>query len=118
MPKTQKNVRQFLGKINFYNKYIPNNSITLEPLHRLLRKGQKFVRSEECQMSFEHIKKLRCSQPILAIFDPNLPIHIYTDASIQGVGAILKQPQESNEEKPVAYFSKKLNEAQKKKLFT
>ncbi|GBP05437.1 Retrovirus-related Pol polyprotein from transposon 412 [Eumeta japonica] len=39
----------------------------------------------------------------------------YTDASLEGIGAILKQIQPNGKEKPVAYFSKKLNEAQKKK---
>lgn len=61
------------------------------------------------------MKKIICSQPVLAIFDPDLPIYIYTDASLLGVGAVLKQPQKNKEEKPVAYFSKKLNEAQKRK---
>lgn len=115
VPKSQKNVRQFLGKINFYGKYIPNISITLDPLHNLLRKGQPFIWIENCQESFNTIKRLLCSKPILAIFDPNLPIHIYTDASIQGIGAILKQTQDNGEEKPCAYFSRKLNNAQKKK---
>ncbi|XP_046424699.1 uncharacterized protein LOC124181971 [Neodiprion fabricii] len=52
--------------------------------------------------------------PILEIFDQNLPINIYTDASLEGVGAILKQKQPDGKEKPVAYYSKKLNETQKK----
>lgn len=56
-----------------------------------------------------------CSQPILEIFDKDLPIKIYTDASLQGVSGILKQIQPDGKEKPVAYFSKKLNVAQKKK---
>ncbi|KMQ86187.1 retroelement polyprotein [Lasius niger] len=115
VPKTQKNIRQFLGKINFYHEYIPKSAITLDPLHNLLRKNQKFVWSEECQKSFEKIKELLCSQPILEIFDQELPINIYTDASLEGVGAILKQTQPNGKEKPVAYFSKKLNEAQKRK---
>lgn len=114
-PTTQKQVRQFIGKINFYNKYIPNFSITLDPLYNLLRKDQKFIWDEKCKNTFEKMKELLCSKPILAIFDPNLPIHIYTDASLQGIGAVLKQPQENGEEKPVAYFSRKLNDSQKKK---
>lgn len=56
-----------------------------------------------------------CSQPVLEIYDPELPIYIYTDASLQGIGAVLKQKQLNDEEKPVAYFSKKLNDSQKKK---
>lgn len=115
VPKTQKNVRQFLGKINFYHEYIPKITTILDPLHNLLRKGISFKWSEECQKSFNEIKDLLCSQPILAIFDENLPINIYTDASLQGVGAVLKQVQPDGKEKPVAYFSKKLDDTRKKK---
>jgi len=115
VPKNQKNIRQFLGKINFYHEYIPKSAIILDPLHNLLRKNQKFVWSEECQQSLDKIKELLCTQPVLEIFDQDLPINIYTDASLKGVGAILKQIQPDGREKPVAYFSKKLNEAQKKK---
>ncbi|XP_046831402.1 uncharacterized protein LOC124429790 [Vespa crabro] len=114
-PKTQKNIRQFLGKINFYHEYIPKSSILLDPLHRLLRKNEKFIWSEECEKSFKGIKNLLCSQPVLQIFDRNLPIRIYTDASLEGIGAIFKQVQSDGKEKPVAYFSKKLNDSQKRK---
>ena len=114
-PKTQTNIWQFLGKINFYHEYIPSSSKMLDQLHRLLRKEVKFIWSEECEKSFTEIKKLLCSQPVLEIFDKDLPIKIYTDASLEGIGAILKQLQIDGREKPVAYFSKKLNEAQKKK---
>ncbi|KPJ14174.1 Retrotransposable element Tf2 155 kDa protein type 1 [Papilio machaon] len=114
-PKNQKNVRQFLGKVNFYREYIPNSAIILEPLHNLLRKNQKFTWSADCQKSFEYIKKILCSQPILEIFDQNLPIIIHTDASLEGIGAVLKQTQPNGKNKPVAYFSKKLNQVQKKK---
>lgn len=114
-PKTQKNVRQFLGKINFYHEYIPKSSLILDPLHNLLRKNQKFIWTEECQKSFQKIKDLLCSQPILEIYDQNLPINIYTDASLQGLGAVLKQTQPNGKDKPVAYFSKKLNQSQKHK---
>lgn len=62
-PKTQKNVRQFLGKINFYHKYMPKIAIKLEPLHNLLRKGKEFKWTEECQRSFDEMKQILCTQP-------------------------------------------------------
>lgn len=114
-PKTQKNIRQFLGKINFYHQYIPKSTIILDPLHKLLRKNEKFVWSNDCERAFDEIKKLLCSKPILEIFDKSLPIKIFTDASLEGIGAILKQEQQNGKDKPVAYFSKKLNETQKRK---
>lgn len=115
VPKTKKNVRQFLGKVNFYNKYIINSSMLLEPLHNLLRKNTEFQWTEQCQKSFEEVKNHLCSQPILAIFDPKLKTIIETDASEEGIGAVFKQCQENGEVKPVAYFSKKLKDYQKKK---
>ncbi|CAB0028377.1 unnamed protein product [Trichogramma brassicae] len=120
VPTTKKNVRQFLGKINFYHKYVPNIAIKLDPLHDLLRKDREFKWTEECQKSFDEMKKILCSQPVLTIFDSKLPIRIYTDASLLGLGAILKQIQENGEEKPVGYFSKKIKfstEEKKKATF-
>lgn len=114
-PRNRKQIRQFLGKINFYNKYIPNAAIVLDPLHNLLRKNVNFYWSDKCEIAFNTIKNQLCSKPILAIYDPKLPTIIYTDASINGLGAVLKQEQLDGEQKPVAYFSKKLNESQKRK---
>jgi len=115
VPKTRKNIRQFLGKINFHHKFIPHIAITLEPLHNLLRKDVQFNWSNECQESFDKIKLWLCSEPVLKIFDPEIPIDIYTDAYGIGVAAVLKQKDENGVNKPVAYFLKKLTEAQKKK---
>lgn len=115
VPETRKNIRQFLGKVNFHHKFVPHSAIILDPLHNLLRKDVKFTWSTECQESFNKIKELLCSKPILRIFDPEQPILIYTDASIKGVGAVLKQKDNNGVCKPVAYFSKKLTETQKKK---
>lgn len=114
-PQNKKQIRQFLGKVNFYNKYIPNATITLDPIHNLLRKNINFYWSADCEKAFQTIKNNLCSAPILAIFDRDAPTFIYTDASLKGVAAILKQKQKCGEIKPVAYFSKKLNESQKKK---
>lgn len=115
VPSKRKDIRSFLGKINFYKKFIPNAATILEPFHALLRKNVKFDWGPECQRTFEKLKQYLTSPPILAIFDRSLKTIIYTDASGIGVGAILKQTQEDGTEKPVAYFSRKLNDAQKKK---
>lgn len=114
-PQNRKQVRQFLGKVNFYNKYIPNAAKTLDPLHNLLRKHVKYEWCAKCEKAFQTIKEYLCSAPILAIYDREAPTFIYTDACIEGIGAILKQTQKDGEIKPVAFFSKKLNASQKKK---
>ncbi len=115
VPRNQKNVRQFLGKVNFYHSYIPNSAMVLAPLHNLLKKNVPFRWDDNCQKSFDFVKNCLCNEPCLAIFNPNKETKVYTDASLEGIGAVLKQKQEDGTFKPVAYFSKKLNEYQKKK---
>jgi transposase InsO family protein len=115
VPSSRRTIRQFLGKINFYRKFIPNSSSLLEPFHNLLRKNTPFSWTHDCQTAFNSVKALLTSSPILAIFDRNLPISIYTDASGIGIGAVLKQKQADGLEKPVAYFSRKLTEGQMRK---
>ena len=56
-------------------------------------------------------------QRLREIFYLKLKIKIYTDASMKEIGAILKQTQENSEEKPIAYFSRKLNDTQKKAIY-
>ena len=88
----------------------------LEPLqHNLLRKDIPDIWSETCDKAFQNVKKYLCSSPVLQIYDYEKPVFIFTDASGEGFGAVLKQPKENNELHPVAYFSKKLSPAQKKK---
>ncbi len=90
-PKNKRNIRQFLGKINFYRKYIQNAAKMLEPLHALLRKGSEFTWNKECQIALCNIKDYLTSPPVLAIFNPKLQTNLYTDASVEGLGAVLKQ---------------------------
>ena len=113
-PKNKKNVRQVLGKINFYYKYIENASNQLEPLHNLLRKNVPFEWTEKCEQAFKNIKNYLCSSPILAIYDQSKEVFIYTDASGEGLGAVLKQPQNGGMLHPVAYFSRRLKPTEKK----
>lgn len=110
VPTTRRKVRQLLGKLNFYHKFIPSSAALFELFHNLLRKRVSFSWTPQCQESFDRVKLLLTSEPILAIFDRAKPILIYTDASGVGVSGILKQVQDDG-----AYFSRKLSEAQCKR---
>lgn len=113
-PSDKTGVRSVLGSINFYLRYIENSSQKLEPLHRLLRKDVKFEWSDDCEKAFNMIKDYLCTAPILSIYDYNKPVFIETDASFKGIGATLKQPQEDGILHPVAYYSRKLSEREKR----
>jgi len=107
-PNNVKNIQQFLGKVNFYHKFIPNAPKILAPLYQLLKKDQPFIWSENCELAFNQIKNLLTSQPVLSIFNPEKECFLYTDASKVGIGAVLKQKQADGELHPVGFFSKKL----------
>ena len=107
-PCNAKEVRSFLGKVNYYHRFIPERTQLLDPLHQLTQKNQPFVWTEEAQKAFDCVKEILTKQPTLRIFDPELPIILYTDASRIGVGAVLKQRRPNGEELPVGYFSRKL----------
>lgn len=62
-PQNKKNIRQFLGKINFYHKYIPDSTRTLEPIHKLLRIDTQFNWTSECDLVFNKMKDYLCESP-------------------------------------------------------
>ena len=57
IPTKKRNVRQFLGKVNFYHKFIEDCSTKLRPLFDLLKKEQEFIWTNECQKYFEERKR-------------------------------------------------------------
>lgn len=106
-PTNQKEIQRFVGHIQYYREFIPNCSKLIAPLTKLLKKDEKFEWQNEQQECFEKVRNLLSQKPILTIFDPEKPIHLFTDASKDGLGAILKQ-QEKDKLLPIAYFSKSL----------
>ena len=139
-PKTVKEVRSFLGFANFYRTFIKNFSKLAAPLTDLTVNAKKklFIWNATAQKSFEELKTIFVSEPVLSAFDPNLDTIVETDSSGYATGAILLQNHsskgrntgsilEQNQNKtgtaktrtepvpnwkPVGYLSKKMNAAQ------
>ncbi|KAH9391919.1 hypothetical protein TYRP_022419 [Tyrophagus putrescentiae] len=111
-PTDLKSLRGFLGKVNYYQKFIPNRAVLLHPLYQLLKKNKTWKWEEEEQEAFQKVKGILTSYPVLRIFDPSFKTFLYTDASRQGLGAVLKQSDPSDSsgtQHAVGYFSKSLN---------
>ena len=56
-PRTEKEVRAFLGRLNYIAKFISNLTATCEPIFKLLKKDQVVKWNDECQTTFERIKE-------------------------------------------------------------
>ena len=113
MPTTRKEVRRFLGLAGYHRKFIKNYSDLTCPLTNLLKRTN-FCWDKNCQESFNKIKVILTNFPILKTPDFSKEFKLAIDASDTGVGAVLMQEDESGLEHPVAYFSKKLCNCQRK----
>ena len=110
VPKTKKEVRTFLGLSGYYRKFIPGYAGVAIPLTDLTRKSAPTcVRwTSECEVAFNQLKSLLCSEPVLRSPDFRKEFVLQTDASERGVGAVLAQVDDLGEEHPIAYYSRKL----------
>jgi hypothetical protein len=92
VPKDAQQVRRFLGFVSFYRRFIPNMSKIARPLHEQTKKHIEFNWDDKCQEAFDTLKERMCSTPLLLQYpDFNKPFTVITDASGQGLGAILQQ---------------------------
>lgn len=112
-PKTVRELRRFLVIVGWYRRFFDNYASLTAPLTDLTSKNRKFCWNEEVQASFENIKKLLTSAPVLVTPDFTRPFIVQCDASMTGVGGVLSQEDEKGIERPIAYFSHKLNRAQR-----
>ena len=88
-PQDVSQLQSFIGMINYYQRYIPNLSSILAPLHVLLRKGSKWVWQKEQEEAFTKAKEMLSSDMLLLHYDPSKELVLSCDASPYGVGAVL-----------------------------
>jgi len=111
-PHCLRDVRAFYGLASYYRKFVKDFAAIAEPLSRLTKKNTPFVWTDEAQKSFDKLKSALLATEILAYPRPDLPCLLDSDASNISVGAVLSQTI-NGIEKPIAFFSKVLNEAQR-----
>ena len=90
-PITPKEVKQFLGLIGYYRKFVPRFANVARPLTNLTRLDQPFEWSDKCQASFELLKSALVKESILRFSDQNKPYTLYTDASKYAWSCVLTQ---------------------------
>jgi hypothetical protein len=112
-PVNVKQLRSFLGLVSWYRRFVPNFSLIVLPLTKLLKKDSKWAWTDSCQRSFDDLKSKLVSAPILVCPDFNKPLVLQTDASFSGLGAVLSQEVEGKEH-VIAFASRSLNETEKR----
>lgn len=126
-------IKSFLGLVMWYQRFIPNCSTLAKPLFRLTsesrvskadkgkrRKGVNTYRklsaadwTPECDLALQSLKNALLNNVMLAHPDFSKPFLLSTDASSDGLGAVLSQVAPGDERaRPIAFASKSLSKAQ------
>ncbi|UYV73302.1 K02A2.6-like [Cordylochernes scorpioides] len=113
-PSSTKELKSFLGMVNYLGKFIPNLADKLQPLNSLLSTKNEWVWDEPQKKSFNLLKQELVSRPNLALFDPSRTTIVSADASSFGIGGVLRQEQPDGSLKPIAYVSRTLSETEKR----
>ena len=112
-PSNLAELRSFLGLLNYYSKFLPSLALVLNPLHSLLRTIQPWKWSQSCEDAFQKARKALVEAPILAHYDPDLPISLAGDAPAYGVGAVISHTMPEGTERPVAFASRTLSTSER-----
>lgn len=111
LPKTPTEIKSFLGLVGYYRKFIKDFSKITQPLTSCLKKKNKVEITEPYIQAYQKCKELLVNAPILQFPDFSKPFVLTTDASNYALGAVLSQGSTGNE-KPIAYASRTLNDAE------
>ena len=101
-----------MGSIHSMHKYLPALAESSASLRPLLSRKNDYIWSDECQISFENLKKQVANIVELRHFDIHRDTRIVCDASHNGLGAVLEQLN-SDSWRPISFASRYLNEAEK-----
>jgi hypothetical protein len=91
IPKDVTDIWSFMGITGYYRRFIEGFSKIDYPITSLQKKGTKFHWSQKCQDSFNKLKELLTSTPILKVADPDKDFTVCVDASKEGLGGVLTQ---------------------------
>nr|KAG5695484.1 hypothetical protein BaRGS_011326 [Batillaria attramentaria] len=121
VPRTTKDLRSFLGFAGYYRRFVEGYAKIAGPLHALANMQQSKRKPltlsehwrEEHQTAFDILKDALCGGQVLAFADFTHPFILETDASFEGIGAILSQKQADGTTRAIAYASRRLRPTEK-----
>ena len=118
VPGMAKQVKQFVALCSYYRRFVKDFAKIARPMVELIRKGKKFIWTDNCQKSFEKLKDLLVGTEIMGYPLDNAGDFILdVDASDVGIGGVLQQIQDEHE-RVIAYASRALNKPKRNYCIT
>ena len=103
-PRNPKEVKQFLGLVDYYRKFVPRFTNISRVLTHLTKKDVEFKWIPECENCFQILKEFLQQAPILKYPDPQTSYTLYTDASKYAYAGVLTQHSNGTDH-PITYVS-------------
>ena len=112
-PSNRKELKQFLGLVSYYRRFVRGFSQLASPLYALTEKSKESGWTDKCSEAFFELKKRLVTAPVLTLPRFDMEFIVDTDASGDGIGAVLSQ-RINERELVVAYASRVLSRAERK----
>uniref|UniRef100_A0A3B1IWX9 Reverse transcriptase/retrotransposon-derived protein RNase H-like domain-containing protein n=1 Tax=Astyanax mexicanus TaxID=7994 RepID=A0A3B1IWX9_ASTMX len=112
VPRNAKMVHSFVGLASYYRRFIRGFADVAAPLHNLTRPGVTFRWSDEAERAFKELKSRLCNAPVLAYPNMSESFIVDTDASDRGLERACQQVQDGSE-RVIAYYSRRLDKAER-----
>lgn len=103
-PKTEKQVRGFLGRLNYISRFISHMTATCVSIFKLLQKDQSCDQTEDYQKAFDSIKDYVLEPPILSPPIEGRPLIMYLTVLEESMGCVLGQQDESSKKEYAIYY--------------
>lgn len=113
-PKNKKEIDSFVGLCGYYRRLIPEFAEIVRPLDKTRQKKSTFDWNNDCEKSFKQLKEIMSSNPIIRIPNYDKQFIVRCDASGSGIGAVLAQIDDNNQEYVVEYASKRFSDCEMK----
>ncbi|PIK46894.1 putative transposon Ty3-I Gag-Pol polyprotein [Apostichopus japonicus] len=122
VPEDAGELSSFLGLASYYRRFVPGFATLAGPLHALVGSSRKkagkrsksdFVWTSESDESFQKLKTLLSTAPVLAYPKFGSEFVLEVDASLKGLGACLLQANDDGKLHPIAYASRGLRGAER-----
>ena len=115
IPTVSRQLKSFLGLVNYFRDFIRNQSSLVKPLHTLITpyvKSKKLEWNSDAVTAFHNVREGVAQCSIMHFINDTDPVFLHTDASDYGIGGYLFQVDIHGKEHPIAFHSRSLSKAQ------
>ena len=104
VPHTQKEMRGFMGRLNYISWFISHLIEKCDPIFKLMKKHDSGEWNEDCQEAFDRVKEYLSNPSILVLQVPERSLILYLVIHERSMGCVLGQHDETKRKEQAIYY--------------